>query len=449
MRTLSYFFVLIFAAGVISCTGDDETIIETVVERQVQCHDGELVDDIADCSPRPVTPGPGSGQAPAPDDDRTSGECNLNATGKATFDGSSGDDVICGDGDNNTINALGGEDVVRAGGGNDIVDGGEGNDELYGEAGNDMLSGGEDEDIIDGGAGNDTLIGNEGRDEFKGGTGSDTVEYTGMDMDGDDTTDPLDINLSDGYSSDEYGDQDEYDGVENVTIKGDGENTITGDSNGNVLIGGTGADTIRGLGGNDRIDGGGGTDIELNGGDGTDTLVVAASTDLGDDNSEFENLEARSGIAATVALILNGDDGRNVIRGGPGDDTINGGAEDDMLYGGAGNDTLNGQAGRDTLVGEEGNDCFLLDAAAPVTVDTIRGFKDDRIAVNNVPSGELPIAESSRVVTCVDAVNNADTTISTPDDKCDAGSSKTVVANVSGLQAGTSIATDTCPSPQQ
>ena len=441
MRILSCFFILIFVAGVISCTGDDETI--TINTKQ--CYDGTTVNitEGGKCPPPPTTGNgdtgggdAGNGDAGGGDDGSTGGECNLNATGKAPFDGSSVDDVICGDGDDNTINALGGEDIVRAKGGNDTVDGGPGNDELYGEAGNDILSGGEDEDIIDGGPGDDTLIGGEGRDEFKGGGGSDTVEYTGMDMDGDDTIDPLNINLANGYSNDEHGDRDEYDGIENVTIKGAGEeNIITGDSNGNVLIGGTGADTIRGLGGNDRIDGGGGTDTELNGGDGTDTLVVGGHATLGTgNNSEFENIEARAGDGN---MNLTGDDKNNVLTGNEGENELDGMEGNDTLIGGDGEDVLTGGTGRDTLTGGAGGDCFEIQIETPIVVDTVRDFGegDGLRVVGDLPTGAVARVLSGRLVSFI-AANPG-----TPGDPNDLATPArtTTLANVSGLRLDSGV----------
>ena len=386
----------------VGCTGDDTVIRETfcpTLERVL------MEDETCPDPPPAVTP-PTPPTPPEPGAD--SGECNLNATGKATFNGSSGDDVICGDGDNNVINALGGEDVVRAGGGNDTVDGGEGNDELYGEAGDDTLSGGEDEDIIDGGPGNDKLIGNEGRDEFKGGAGSDTVIYTGMEnevVSGGTAIPDFEINLANGFSVDEYGDQDEYDSIENVTITGSGAYKIVGNSAANRIDGGTGA-----VDGND-----------LDGGDGVDTLIVGTAATLGDTwNSNFENLEARAGV--TISLDLTGDTKNNVIKGGNaggtldgggGNDrlyagsggsttvlsTLNGGQGDDTLVGGAGIDNLIGGPGRDTLTGNEGNDCFEFLVEYPVVTDRVTDFGEgDFVAVSGTPSDDLEQSEGDLTV---------------------------------------------------
>jgi VCBS repeat-containing protein len=69
--------------------------------------------------------------------------------------GSSGDDVLVGDDQNNVIFGLKGDDTL---------DGGDGNDTLYGGQGNDLLVGGEGNDTLDGGGGYDQLFGNDGND---------------------------------------------------------------------------------------------------------------------------------------------------------------------------------------------------------------------------------------------------------------------------------------------
>jgi len=347
---------------------------------------------------------------------------------KLHIDGSSGDDVICGDDDNNTINALGGEDVVRAGGGNDTVNGGPGNDELYGEAGNDTLTGGEDEDLLDGGAGDDTLIGSEGRDDFKGGDGSDTVKYLGMD----DTMAgvSLDINLADGYSNDEYGDQDEYDSIENIEIVGVSGTTyeITGDGDANRLTGGQGDDTINGGGGNDIIDGMAGTNV-VNGGEGTDTLVVGATTILGTANSGFENLQAR---AEAGDLNLTGDNENNVLTGNEGANELDGMGGNDTLVGGAGDDVLKGGTGRDTLTGGAGGDCFEIQFETPVVVDTVRDFGegDGLRTEGTLPTGAVVRVMSGRLVSFIAGDSNAE-----PPTR----DSTTTLANVSGLRLDSGV----------
>lgn len=78
--------------------------------------------------------------------------------------GTDGDDVMCGDGSDQTFYAGKGHDTVCAGGGADEIHGGFGNDCLYGMAGDDHLYGGHCADNLDGGADTDVCLGGWGDD---------------------------------------------------------------------------------------------------------------------------------------------------------------------------------------------------------------------------------------------------------------------------------------------
>ena len=205
--------------------------------------------------------------------------------------------------------------------------------------------------------------------------------------------------------------------IENV-ISGDGNDTLTGNSNANVLVGmrgsdtldggegddtldggagsdtligrtgndtlngGVGADTLAGGNGNDTLDGGEGSD-DLAGGAGNDTYIVDSADDIVDELKDggngidtvrssvsldltastvkgtVENLtllgSAIKGIGNAAANTLIGNDGANFLSGGAGNDT---------LYGGEGKDDLNGGDGTDTLDGGGG---MIACTAAPAT----------------------------------------------------------------------------------
>jgi Ca2+-binding RTX toxin-like protein len=86
---------------------------------------------------------------------------------------SSGDDVLYGSNDNDTIDALGG---------NDVVYGGPGHDRLFGNLGNDTLDGGDGDDLLAGQWGVDVLTGGAGVDQFNfspsDGNGDRITDYT-------------------------------------------------------------------------------------------------------------------------------------------------------------------------------------------------------------------------------------------------------------------------------
>lgn len=110
----------------------------------------------------------------------------------------SGDDIIRGTGENDTISALDGDDIVFGAGGDDSIKGGLGDDLLIGGAGDDALIGNVGDDILmgqigndnlSGNAGNDVLIGGQGEDLLSGGGGRDVFSFTNMSEAGDVITD--------------------------------------------------------------------------------------------------------------------------------------------------------------------------------------------------------------------------------------------------------------------
>ncbi len=222
-----------------------------------------------------------------------------------TLTGTSGDDVIVGQGaftytvnagnGNDTICTGAGNDVINAGSGDDWVHAGEGNNQLIGDnghdtlragAGNDTIDAGSGDDVIEAGAGTNTILGGNGNDTIVTGAGNDTIQGGS----GDDT-----INA------------------------GEGNNTITGDNGNDTIVTGTGTDTINAGSGDDTVDAG----------EGNDTLI--------------------------------GENGNDILLGGGGNDQLDGGSGNDRLEGGDGNDTLIGQNGDDTLLGGTGNDTLTAD----------------------------------------------------------------------------------------
>ncbi len=201
--------------------------------------------------------------------------------------------------------------ILSGGVGSDTLDGKGGNDTLYGNEGNDVLYGGDGDDILDGGDGNDQLYGNAGADTLVGGLGIDTADYsTSL------SAVAIALGGTPGSGGDAQGDT--LSGIENI-VGSAGDDTLTGDSGSNVLSGGAGHDYLYGLGG-------------------SDTLLGMA----GDDH-------------------LYGGDGDDTLSGGDGDDFLYGEAGNDVLRGNAsvGHNTLDGGAGDDTLYGEDGVDWMI------------------------------------------------------------------------------------------
>lgn len=101
-------------------------------------------------------------------------------TGEAVTNGTAGNTLWAGTGDDLVIGAAG-ADSLGGGVGDDTLKGGGGDDVIYGgkDAGdtdsNDVISGGAGKDEIFGGAGNDSIMGDEGADNIFSGGGNDTV----------------------------------------------------------------------------------------------------------------------------------------------------------------------------------------------------------------------------------------------------------------------------------
>jgi Ca2+-binding RTX toxin-like protein len=222
-----------------------------------------------------------------------------------------------------TLNGDSGQDLLLGGGGAETLNGGADSDGISGRGGNDTMNGDAGDDRLRGGPGNDPQQGGQGADEFLWVPG-----------DGDDT------NIDGGTEADSL-DFDGSNGNENMTIEPDAANPVPGSIHffrdaGNIDQNTVAVERVRvqALGGNDNVTGAANLDpsigLELNGGDGTDTLTGGPGNDL----------------------IVGARDA-DTQRGGAGDDTIvwNPGDASDVVDGQAGNDVhdFNGAAGLDQI----------------------------------------------------------------------------------------------------
>ena len=226
-----------------------------------------------------------------------------------------GDDTLSGDV---------GNDRLTGGNGNDTLNGGLGTDRLYGDAGNDMLNGNEDNDIIYGGDGNDTIAGGDGNDILIGQANDDTI--TGDNGDdqiyGDAGADNLSGNAGIDIIYGGAGNDTIVGGDGNDTIYGDsidaetGDDTLSGDAGDDVLVGGDGNDIVNGGTGNDALYGGNGNDT-LDGGAGNDTLRGGGGNDGLTAGGGNNLLLGEAGDDTLTALL----GGNNALDGGDGTDT--------------------------------------------------------------------------------------------------------------------------------
>jgi Ca2+-binding RTX toxin-like protein len=180
--------------------------------------------------------------------------------GDDNLSGGSGDDVIDGVDGDDMIRGGSGDDVGVGGNGDDVVLGGSGNDTVDGSSGNDTVIGDRGDDNVLGGLGDDSLLGNAGSDTVTAGDGNDTVHGGGHD-------DRLVGDAGDDILRGANGDDE--------VLGGEGNDTLIGNRGDDTLMGGEGADTLLGSIGDDILRGGEGNDL-LVGGDGDDTFMLAA-----------------------------------------------------------------------------------------------------------------------------------------------------------------------------
>ena len=284
----------------------------------------------------------------------------------------------------------------------------------------DAITGGNGNDFIDGGAGNDTMDGGAGDDIY-------IVEQTGDVI--------IDASGTDKVIA--YANYTMAGGLEELLLAGTaaingtgnaGNNLITGNSGANVINGGAGTDTMVGGAGNDTyvVDTLADVITELANG-GTDTVQTGITYTLG---AQLENLTltgsgAVNGTGNTLANIIQGNVGNNVLDGVSGVDTVSyanaaaavtvslaiagsqntvGAGSDtllnfdnltgsnfaDTLTGDANANVLTGGAGIDTMSGGGGNDTYVIDSLSDVLVEAAGGGSDTvQTALSYTLSGQL------------------------------------------------------------
>lgn len=282
----------------------------------------------------------------------TAAEGVNNTATRVNASGYTGNLGVDGNGGNNVITMGGGDDTVNAGSGNDTVSGANGADVLNGEAGNDYLVGGNGGDTINGGEGVDVLIGGKGSDVLLGGTENDVfIYYSAAEFEADEVVDG-------GFGGEGFD--------QNLNYFGDSI-YFAGRINNDTLT--LNADV---------------TNVE--------SVYIGTPSLVGPilSGNKALNLDASD---VTTALMIQGNEGANVIRGT--DDVLHGGPNgiDDYIDGNGGADTIYGGNGIDVLTGGAGADQFRFDTALDATdnVDTIMDFThgSDMIVLDKAIFGAL------------------------------------------------------------
>jgi Ca2+-binding RTX toxin-like protein len=229
----------------------------------------------------------------------------------ATFEGTAGNDVICGGDGPDIIHGNGGTDRVYGNGGTDTIDasgfldGGDGGDTICGSATSDTILGGDDDDFIAGGPAADTIDGGYGNDTIiADATASDAADLLAIGCAG---VTPIGV-----YGADVVHGGPGHDHIKggraNDTLYGDaGDDFIEGGTGNDHIVGGSGLDKIHGDAGNDSINGGIGKDV-LSGNDGNDLIYAtdgykdSVSCGAGRDVAHIDAIDARAGCEAMTIL---------------------------------------------------------------------------------------------------------------------------------------------------
>ena len=212
----------------------------------------------------------------------------------------------------------------------DNVTGTQYDDIIYGNGGNDTLNAGN---------GNDILVGSKGDDSLDGGYGNDT--YVWNLGDGFDT-------ISDYQSSSTEGLEDKIKFGEGITFE-----DLSFENSGNNLIIYVNGDKTQGLQLNNYFYGSNYTIEILEFADGSTVNL----TQIGLTFQQQDNSETITGTAYDDVIYANGGNdtvnagsGNDAIYGGIGNDTLNGQGGNDTFVGGKGNDSLDGGSGDDTYI---------------------------------------------------------------------------------------------------
>lgn len=225
-------------------------------------------------------------------------------------------------------------------------------DNLGGDLNNNAIFAEAGDDLLIGRAGDDTLNGGSGADSMYGGEGFDTADYsressgvivsflTGR-AEGSATGDRwFDV---EGLVGTSFDDNLGGDGSNNSIKAGAGNDLLLGRAGNDTLVGGSGADSIYGDAGFDSVDYR----------DETSGAIVSFQSGRAEGSATGDRwfgVEAIFG--SSFNDNLGGDAEANLIIGRAGDD---------LLIGRSGNDTLSGGSGSDTLFGESGADSFQFD----------------------------------------------------------------------------------------
>jgi Ca2+-binding RTX toxin-like protein len=298
---------------------------------------------------------------------------NLTLTGAASVSGTGNalDNVIIGNGANNTLTGLAGADRLDGGpSGTDTADYSASDAGVCvnlakgrgygGHAEGDILVG---IDNITGSDFNDILNGNGGTNILRGGGGNDTVTYQ-------DAKRGVTVSLATTEQQNTGGaGVDRLYSIEN----------LTGTDFDDVLTGSNGANALRGLGGDDQINGGAGGDT-LDGGIGADILTGGAGADC------FVFSDPMGGIDTITDFVSQSDSLKTVAAAFGG--TLVAGAVATLV--------IADEAA--SAAGAEGESYIIFDGAGMLHWDATGGSGEDATAFARILGGATPLSSDILIV---------------------------------------------------
>ena len=208
-----------------------------------------------------------------------------------------------------------------------------------------VLTGNSNDNVINGGLGADTMSGGKGNDTYFVDNAGDVV----VENAGEGTKDKVVSSIA--YTL--------TDNVENLTVTGTGDFTVTGNGLGNILVGNAGNNLVDGSGGGDHMFGGAGNDTYI-----VDNDNDRVSEQLDGTHDDGGTDTVMASVTYHIFSFV-----ENLTLTGTADINGTGNQFDNVLVGNSGNNVLNGQIGADTMSGGLGNDGYIVDNSGDIVLE--------------------------------------------------------------------------------
>jgi Ca2+-binding RTX toxin-like protein len=372
-------------------------------------------------------------------------QVSFNNIERLQIEGSQFNDNLVGTLIDDIINGNNGDDVIDAREGNDIISGGLGNDDIRAGDGNDTINAGLGNfDRVDGGNGNDLLLIDYSTSvnvsTAPGAPGISLSSYAAANG-----PDSYSGSYSIYTSNSSQSNQVNFNNIERFQIEGsqlndylistiasdiingnNGDDVIDAREGNDIISGGLGNDDIRAGDGNDTINAGLGNSDRVDGGNGSDLLIVdysaiaSASGSPGLNLSGYSYGNVSSGYSGSYS-VYNPSTGQshqvnfnNIERF-----QIEGSQFNDYLMGTLADDIINSGAGSDTLIGGQGNDALNLGSDTNSDIvqynngdgtDTIyqfvRGVGGDQLSFSGINYIDVSIVGTTTQLRMGDGIQN-------------------------------------------